>query len=112
MLCLKDFELKRSENTAGAVSCTFIIWLVVMAFLYVFFVPSEATRSTIFRYALYTVIVFVIVIAWIYFNVGSIKTFLFFHTDGDADADVFVYGFILSCLLTFISIVIIFVLVV
>ena len=68
MLCLKDFELKRSENTAGVVSCAFISWLVLVAALYTFLVPSEGTRSTIYQYALYAVIAFVTMVAWLKFN--------------------------------------------
>ena len=64
MLCLKDFELKRSETTAGVVSCTFLLWIVLVGCLYVFLVPSEDTRNVILKYALYTVIVFVILVIW------------------------------------------------
>ena len=65
MLCLKNFELQRSENTAGVVSCAFLLWLVVVTCLWVFLVPSEGTREVIYRYAFYGVIVFIIILAWI-----------------------------------------------
>ena len=76
MLCLKNFEMRRSEETAGTVSCTFLLWLIFSACLYVVFVPSASTRSDIYRYALYSVIVFVIILAWIYLTtITNIKCF-------------------------------------
>ena len=100
MLCLKDFELKRSENTAGVVSCAFIFWVALMACLYVLLVPSEDTRETIYRYALYSVIVFVIILAWIYFNIGLMH-FLrcIWH-----DSYVFLFGLVIYVIISLVAI--------
>ena len=79
MFCLKNFELRRSESTAGMVSCAFISWVLLLACLYTLTVPSEDTRNTIYRYAIYTVIAFVIILAWIYLNVGFSKLSIYFN---------------------------------